>query len=77
MKKSTLVFVVVLLCMSVLTYAGGTEEPVEQTATGAVTAGMYNEPPMLVERVASGELPPVDERLPVNPLVLTKERNMV
>lgn len=30
----------------------------------------YNEAPMLAERVASGELPPVDERLPVEPLVV-------
>ena len=29
-----------------------------------------NEPPMLESRVASGELPPVDERLPMNPFVV-------
>jgi peptide/nickel transport system substrate-binding protein len=33
--------------------------------------GMYNESPMLAELVASGDLPPVDERLPVNPRVVT------
>ena len=27
----------------------------------------YNESPMLAEMVAAGELPPVEERLPVNP----------
>jgi peptide/nickel transport system substrate-binding protein len=31
----------------------------------------YNEAPMLAERVAAGELPPVEERLPVNPDVVT------
>ena len=31
----------------------------------------YNEAPMLAELVAKGELPPVDERLPENPLVVT------
>jgi peptide/nickel transport system substrate-binding protein len=31
----------------------------------------YNESPMLAELVAQGELPPVDERLPVNPAVIT------
>ena len=30
---------------------------------------MYNEAPMLAERVAAGELPNVDERLPAEPLV--------
>lgn len=30
----------------------------------------YNESPMLTERVEAGELPPVEERLPVNPLVV-------
>ena len=29
----------------------------------------YNEAPMLADLVASGELPPVDERLPKNPCV--------
>ena len=30
----------------------------------------YNEAPMLAAKVAAGELPPVEERLPENPLVL-------
>ena len=30
----------------------------------------YNEAPMLAERVEAGELPPVEERLPANPLVV-------
>lgn len=32
--------------------------------------GEYNEAPMLAERVAAGELPPVEERLPANPRVV-------
>ena len=32
--------------------------------------GPYGEAPMLAERVAAGELPPVEERLPENPLVV-------
>ncbi|MEM7029827.1 MAG: ABC transporter substrate-binding protein [Chloroflexota bacterium] len=32
--------------------------------------GEYNEVPFLADRVASGELPPIDERLPVNPFVV-------
>jgi peptide/nickel transport system substrate-binding protein len=37
---------------------------------GASLAQGYAEAPMLAERVAAGELPSVDERLPVNPLVM-------
>ncbi len=36
----------------------------------AQTATSYNEAPMLAEMVASGSLPPVSERLPVNPRVI-------
>ncbi len=32
---------------------------------------VYNEAPMLAERVAAGELPPLEERLPVNPAVVS------
>lgn len=35
-----------------------------------VSAQTYNEAPMLAERVESGELPPVEERLPLEPLVI-------
>ncbi len=38
-------------------------------ATGN-TIDSYGEAPMLAERVAAGELPPVEERLPANPLVV-------
>ena len=41
------------------------------TAMGLVSSqSMYNEAPALAEMVAAGELPPVDERLPDEPLVL-------
>lgn len=44
---------------------------VEDTPTPVPqTTSTYNEAPMLAERVAAGELPPVDERLPLNPKVL-------
>ena len=33
-------------------------------------AAAYQEAPMLANLVAKGELPPVEERLPVNPLVI-------
>ncbi|MCY4070775.1 MAG: ABC transporter substrate-binding protein [Chloroflexi bacterium] len=52
-------FMVVLALLSLL-LAGG-------FATGQ---DMYNEAPSLAEMVAAGELPPVDERLPDEPLVI-------
>ena len=39
-------------------------------AGGAGWAQKYNEAPMLAAMVAAGDLPPVDERLPSNPLVV-------
>lgn len=44
--------------------------PVEQAAAPAAAPGQYNEAPMLAELVQAGSLPPVDERLPTNPLVM-------
>ena len=42
----------------------------EGAAEVAVSAGGYSEAPMLAELVAAGTLPPVDERLPENPMVM-------
>ena len=39
-------------------------------AGGAAWAQRYNEAPMLAAMVRAGDLPPVDERLPLNPLVV-------
>jgi peptide/nickel transport system substrate-binding protein len=39
--------------------------------TTLTSAQAYNESPMLAERVAAGELPPLEERLPVEPQVTT------
>lgn len=47
-----------------------TTAPAEQGAAPAVASGQYNEAPMLSELVQAGSLPPVDERLPTNPLVM-------
>ncbi|HET59798.1 MAG TPA: ABC transporter substrate-binding protein [Chloroflexi bacterium] len=35
-----------------------------------VVPAKFNEAPMLAEKVAAGELPPVEERLPLNPMVV-------
>ena len=58
------------------TMASGTAAAVAASAVPLVAAapakqGMYAEAPMLADLVAAGELPPVEERLPVNPRVLT------
>jgi peptide/nickel transport system substrate-binding protein len=47
-----------------------TEAPVEATPVPEAPASKYNEAPMLAELVQKGELPPVDERLPEEPLVV-------
>ncbi len=41
-----------------------------EAAAPAGAPGQYNEAPMLAELVQAGSLPPVDERLPTNPLVM-------
>lgn len=47
------------------------DTPSESTEMASdMPASQYNEAPRLAEMVANGELPPVDERLPVNPLVV-------
>lgn len=45
------------------------EAPTATTAA-ETTAAKYNEAPMLAEMVAAGKLPPVEERLPKEPLVI-------
>jgi peptide/nickel transport system substrate-binding protein len=42
----------------------------QEQASAPLAPGEYNEAPMLAERVQAGDLPPVDERLPANPLVV-------
>ena len=56
------------------TTAAAVKETPEPTGTPVPTLApetKFKEAPMLAEKVATGELPPVDERLPQNPLVLS------
>ena len=39
-------------------------------SSASIAQDTYNEAPILAERVAAGELPPVEERLPAEPLVI-------
>jgi peptide/nickel transport system substrate-binding protein len=50
--------------------AEATAAPAEATAAPAAGSGKYSEAPELAAKVATGELPPVDERLPLEPLVI-------
>jgi peptide/nickel transport system substrate-binding protein len=45
-------------------------EVVADTEMEEEVEAMGNEAPMLAEKVAAGELPPLDERLPIDPLVI-------
>ena len=72
MKKRIFLFACLTLLLPGLLFAGGKKESStgEQAATSSA-AGKYNEAPELAEMVKKGELPPVDDRLPDEPLVLT------
>ena len=72
MYRKTLVpvLMIFLLLVPFAAMASGTQEkPAEETSGAAMRTTKFNESPMLAERVAKGELPPVDERLPKNPFV--------
>ncbi|MGI6209118.1 MAG: ABC transporter substrate-binding protein, partial [Anaerolineae bacterium] len=47
-----------------------TAAPPEATTAPTAGTGKYSEAPELAAKVAAGELPPVDERLPLEPLVI-------
>ena len=73
-KKFSLLFSLLLITVFVLQACGGsaatqppagTQAPATQApATQAPVASEFKEAPMLAEKVAAGELPPVEERLP-------------
>ena len=51
--------------------AGGAgEEGTASEPSSDMAMGRYNEAPMLAALVAAGELPPVDERLPLEPALV-------
>jgi len=50
--------------------AGETQAETAADTGEEVSISGYNEAPMLAEKVAAGELPPVDERLPKDPFVI-------
>lgn len=73
MDSKTARILLLILLVGPLVFAGGGREPAPAEAgpaPAAVSTGMYNEAPMLAELVQQGKLPPVDERLPENPMVV-------
>ena len=70
--QRSVAFLLFLLPAIALMAAGGSEEGTEASAGAAATAmpeTRFSEAPMLAALVAAGELPPVDERLPIEPAV--------
>ena len=72
MEKKLYQCVTLLLLIAALGFGSGAEEATtaETGTTVALPTGKYREAPMLAELVAQGQLPPVDQRLPQDPLVV-------
>ncbi len=71
MNKKVGLLAALLVCLTLVMnlWAGGKTETKEGTAPAAAV-GVAKEAPMLAELVKAGKLPPVEERLPKNPLVI-------
>ena len=67
--KNFLVFLLALLLLPALAAVATGEGEEEDTAAAAAGSGTYTRSPFLDARVASGELPPVELRLPIEPMV--------
>jgi peptide/nickel transport system substrate-binding protein len=68
--NKALLLVAAFTLLSLGTFAGGrTEEAVGPTGT-TMAPTKFSEAPMLAAKVAAGELPPVDKRLPDEPAIL-------
>ncbi|MBI5957574.1 MAG: ABC transporter substrate-binding protein [Chloroflexi bacterium] len=63
-RRALLSFITLIVVLAVALPVVGRSTP------AAAQDGKYNEAPMLAAKVAAGELPPVDERLPENPRVV-------
>ena len=69
-KITSLMLVLTLIC-SVWAFAGGQGEEEQQVETQTVErTGKYAESPILKKLVDAGELPPVDDRVPEDPMVV-------
>lgn len=71
--KARLLPYLVMLLVAHTSWCGGEEERPVATETGS---GAYKEAPMLTALVASGDLPPVEDRLPTEPLEVEPVREV-
>ncbi len=75
--KRVLGTALLLLLLPMVVFATGKKEDTPATAAGAAPTGKYQEAPELAAKVAKGELPPVDQRLPLEPRVINAARNEI
>ena len=81
MKRLTMIMIACLCAVIALpsAFAGESKKQGAETkpaaAKPAAPAMKYKEAPMLAELVKAGKLPPVDQRLPENPLVVPGGRD--
>lgn len=88
MKKRLIALAAVCLCLllAIPAFAGGGKEkeaaeskpapaaaPAPAPEPAAAPASKYKEAPILADLVKAGKLPPVDQRLPENPMVVTAD----
>lgn len=66
-----LVSIGVVIAVVIIIVALKTGPAPQPVTSSEAKSGKYQESPMLRDRVERGELPPVEERLPDNPLVVT------
>lgn len=87
-RFGSLTALLLVVALFVSACGGGTSEPAAdpaaeapaaeeaapaQEAAAATTDGTYTESPMLAARVAAGDLPPIEERLPLEPYVVDQD----
>ena len=71
MKTKLFLILAAFTLVGAAAWAGTGATDADADGGGAMTGGKYTQSPFLDARVASGELPPVDERLPIEPMVVT------
>ncbi|MBN1890264.1 MAG: hypothetical protein JW850_19870, partial [Thermoflexales bacterium] len=77
-KNLVIVMINLLLGASLILTGCAPTAPAEPPAPteAAPPASVYHEAPMLAELVEAGQLPPVDQRLPQNPMLIQPEERV-
>ena len=72
MKRTTFILIsATVLVVAVAVVVISRSQMSQPSSPPAKPARQYQESPMLRDRVKRGELPPVEQRLPENPMVVT------